>query len=100
MDDGLYIEDDPTAEEGTEINERTYQLIGIAGAVVNLAAFTGVGVFALDNAVYGGITGVFVGVGSYLSCRGSWAFRRSRRRPTSGRSPRSAGENPPAGSWA
>ena len=66
MDDGFQIEDDPIVDEDVESNDRDYQLIAIVSAVVNVVAFTGVGVFALDNAVYGGIAGVFAGVGSYL----------------------------------
>ncbi|QSG03276.1 hypothetical protein [Natranaeroarchaeum sulfidigenes] len=63
-DAAVQFEDD--SESGIEINERMFTLIGAAGAVMNLVAFSAVGYLALESVAYGVIAGVFGSVGSYL----------------------------------
>jgi len=50
----------------SEGSEGIYTIIGAGSAVMQFAALTAVGVFALESATYGAIAGVFVGAGSYL----------------------------------
>ncbi|SNR54017.1 hypothetical protein [Halorubrum vacuolatum] len=54
----------PSATDAS--TERTFTMIGVGSAVMNLIAFTAVGVIAIENVAYGGIVGILGGVGSYL----------------------------------
>jgi len=49
-----------------EPDERYLTAIAVGSAVVNVVAFTVVGELAIEDAVYGGVAGVFAGVGTYL----------------------------------
>lgn len=48
------------------VNERIYTLIGAGAAAMNFVVFLVVGVIAVESTVYGGIMGLFAGVGSYF----------------------------------
>ncbi|MES3161427.1 MAG: hypothetical protein PPP55_07625 [Halorubrum sp.] len=49
-----------------EIDDRMLLLMGGGGGATSLLAFTMVGWIVFDDIVYGGIGGLFAGVGSYL----------------------------------
>lgn len=63
-DTAVQFETDPGS--GAEINDRFLTLVGVAGGVMNVVAFSAVGYIALGSVAYGAIAGAFGGVGSYL----------------------------------
>lgn len=49
-----------------DFGPRLRELIGIGSLVINVVVFTLVGALVLDDPIYGGIAGLFGGVGTYL----------------------------------
>jgi len=62
------------ADDTEAVDRRAIEMIGVASAVMNVAAFTAFGYFVFVDVAYSVILGVFSGIGAYVFL--PWFFMR------------------------